>query len=167
MNHRSLSDLGELVKKIGLERLVVIAICGVVLIYFSNPSNLHKKKSVSKNESANKEISDDYCTLCEQKIRGMILKIKGIQDAEVYITLKSGREDVILQEEGESKNTVVYYRDGSGGQSPYIVKENEPEIEGIAVIIEGDDSPENILKITNMLLALFHVESHKISVIGI
>lgn len=43
---------------------------------------------------------------------------------------------------------------------------NTPEIEGIAVIAEGGDNPENILKISSVAQALFGVSSHKISVIG-
>ena len=166
MKKKSAFSVKNIIKMMGPEQLVIIALCGIALIVLSVPT---KKQGNTKNRKVvtQENVAADYCTYTEQKIRNMIVKINGITDAQVYLTLKSGREDVVLKESSGEREEVVYGRDETGGQTPYVIKENEPEIEGIAVIVKGDASPENILKITNMLLALFHIESHKISVIGI
>ena len=61
---------------------------------------------------------------------------------------------------------VVCEKDANGNEIPYVIKERLPQIEGIAVVAKGGDNPNNSLKITNTLEALFGIEAHKISVIG-
>ena len=72
------------------------------------------------------------------------MKFDGIESADVMITLKSDKTDHISA--SDNLNT---------------------EIEGVAVIIKGKYDSFTPLKITNMLLALFQIEQHKISVIGV
>ncbi|MDE7431753.1 MAG: hypothetical protein K2N34_07560, partial [Lachnospiraceae bacterium] len=131
--------------------------------------------------------TDEYCSKLEERLKELISKIDGVEQVSVMITLKCGSESVVLtevsyeqnekrdngsngvvseQKDYKNESVVVYEKDGNGNTTPYVIKENVPQIEGIAVIAKGGDNPENILKITSIAQALFNVDVHKISVIG-
>jgi stage III sporulation protein AG len=71
-----------------------------------------------------------------------------------------------VKESYKEEEAVVFEEDSEGNTIPYVIKENVPEIEGIAIVAEGGGNSENILKITGVVQALFGVSAHKISVIG-
>ena len=58
----------------------------------------------------------------------------------------------------------VYYEDGSGGKSPYVVKELEPNIEGVLVLAEGGDSAVVKQELLEAVQALFPIEAHKVKI---
>lgn len=69
-----LININNIIKNIGMEKLLIIAICGVVLVMFPSPDK--KIKSSKQTEimkragSQNIEISgDDYCERARKKIR--------------------------------------------------------------------------------------------------
>lgn len=186
-------DLNQIIKNIGMEKLLIIAVCGVVLVILSIPTDKKSGKTDANTtlETTKNEISlssDEYCAKLEERLKTLISKIDGVEQVEVMITLKCGSESVVLtevtyeqnekkdtgsngvvseQQEYKNESTVVYEKDEDGNTIPYVIKENVPQIEGIAVVAKGGDNAENILKITSIAQALFNVEAHKISVIGI
>ena len=186
-------DLNQIIKNIGMEKLLIIAVCGVVLVILSIPTDKKSGKTDANTtlETTKNEISlssDEYCAKLEERLKTLISKIDGVEQVEVMITLKCGSESVVLtevtyeqnekkdtgsngvvseQQEYKKESTVVYEKDEDGNTIPYVIKENVPQIEGIAVVAKGGDNAENILKITSIAQALFNVEAHKISVIGI
>lgn len=186
-------DLNSIIRNIGMEKMLIIAICGVVLVILSVPTDKNKKTDKSANNiqsSEDKQIgmtTDEYCSKLEERLKELISKIDGVEQVSVMITLKCGSESVVLtevsyeqnekrdngsngvvseQKDYKNESVVVYEKDGNGNTTPYVIKENVPQIEGIAVIAKGGDNPENILKITSIAQALFNVDVHKISVIG-
>lgn len=186
-------DINNIIKNIGMEKLLIIAICGVVLVILSVPGDKKKKESSGTKQVQNSEekqigmTTDEYCTKLEERLKELISNMDGVEQVHVMITLKCGSESVVLtevsyeqsekkdtgsngvvseQKEYKNESVVVYEKDGDGNTTPYVIKENVPQIEGIAVIAKGGDKPENILKITSVAQALFNVDAHKISVIG-
>lgn len=186
-------DISSIIRNIGMEKLLIIAICGVVLVILSVPTGKNKKEGSSVKStqgSEEKQIgvsTDEYCSKLEERLKELISKIDGVEQVSVMITLKCGSESVVLtevsyeqsekkengsngtvseQKDYKNESVVVYEKDSDGNTIPYVIKENVPQIEGIAVIAKGGDNPENILKITSVAQALFNVEVHKISVIG-
>lgn len=189
-------EIKNIIRNIGFDKLLIIALCGVVLIILSIPSSdKGNKREVTdksiKTGSEDSSISmsgEDYCEKLENRLEALLSKVDGISDVEVMITLKSTSESVVLTEVSYEKSNrkdtagtggvlseeniyrndsvVVYEKDSSGNTIPYVVKENVPQIEGIAVVARGGDEVQNILKITNALQALFNIDAHKISVIG-
>ena len=67
-----------------------------------------------------------------------------------YETTKD--ENVVLTEEGNSI------------KSPFVISEAAPQVEGVAVIAKGGDSPIVKEKITGIIKALFGIEINKIAV---
>lgn len=194
-NKSYLTALFEIAKGIGMDKLLIIAICGVVLVLLSIPSSGSKSKE-TQNEtqttagmvlSEHSISSNEYVTLLERKLEQFLLNVEGIGNVKVMITLedygekivlsekpysKSGQEDTDSQGGKSTKNEysqeeqVVYEKDSQGNEIPYVVKNKQPEIKGIAVIAQGGNDAKMVVKITNLIQALFGVAAHKISVIG-
>lgn len=182
----------KIIQNVGFDKLLMIAICGVVLIILSVPSG--KKSTVEKNDETKEQTviqtsmsSDDYCMQLEKRVEELLSKMDGISNVKVMITLKCTAESVVLSEVSYEKNdrkatsdnggtseensyqssqVTVYEKDSKGNEIPYVIKENVPQIEGIAVVAKGGENANNSLKITSTLEALFGIDAHKISVIG-
>lgn len=114
-------------KEIGLPKLIMIFIAGLIIIILSFPGIMNTKKPNENNEqSTNKSViqqndknttsygSNTYITEMENKLRSILKKVSGIGQVEVMITLKSSEEQVPLKDTPytqESLNEV----DGEGG----------------------------------------------------
>ena len=174
-------------REIGIEKLIVIFLCGVFLLVLSLPSGSTKKKVVVQEKDDTKEIAgqltqEEYVKSLEKRLKAMLLKIEGIQGAEVMITLKSSAEKVTLkdtpysqetttQKNGESENTAnritgeeaTVLVETEEGKEPYVIKEKEPVVEGVLILIEGMRADLKN-EISEAVEALFGVPSHKIKV---
>ena len=165
-----LININNIIKNIGMEKLLIIAICGVVLVMFPSPDKKIKSSKqteiMKRSGSQNIEISgDDYCERLEKRLENLISRINGIGKVNVMITLKA--TGIVNAKNSYKEDRVVVYEEGSDGNKiPYVTKEKAPEIEGIAVIAEGGNNADNVLKISEIAQALFGISSHKISVIG-
>ena len=97
------------------------------------------------------------------------------------MTLESRGERIVEKDTPESRKSVeetdssttdeqdwgeetVYYEDGSGGKSPYVVKELEPNIEGVLVLAKGGDSAVVKQELLEAVQALFPIEAHKVKI---
>ena len=168
-------------KKIGMDKWLLIALAGVLIVMSSIPTS---KKEVN-NDKTGKNIKE---TQTQQKMdsREYVENIDGIGKAEVMITLKTTGEDVILMEKPYSKSQVtenddtggsrttnelseeqrvIYITESDGTTVPYVLKEKEPEIEGIAIAAKGGGNKVKAVQIISMTEALFSVSAHKISVV--
>lgn len=180
----------EILRKIGMDKLLLMAVCGVVLVILSVPSKEEKSKTkVIKEDQSMMTVTDSlqtqYCEMLEKKVEELLSLVQGVGNVRVMLTLKCGSEEVALRKvdyeiskktgEGEKnasetqekqEESVILQKESGGTERPYIVRENMPVIEGIAVVAQGGDRPEISLKITSLLMSLFNLEAHKISVIG-
>lgn len=182
-------DFKELIRKIGIDKLIIILLCGIALVVLSVPTTKEEgtKKTVETNNTDIQISTDEYSEKLEKKLTDMLNNIEGISDVNVMITLQCGNESIVLtedtsqtserndsnseggvsvQKEYKNESVVVYEKNSDGETIPYVVKENVPKIEGVAVIAKGAEKTENMVKITSIVQALFDVEVHKISVVG-
>lgn len=181
-------------KEIGLPKLVVMLLCGMVLLgftfsdFFSNQddnSNLGGGVTQqSEKQSENLTESDEYTDAMENKLKQALSTVKGIGKVEVMITTKSSKELVPLKDNVHSEDSTKE-EDSTGGSrentstdnqeetvnksvdgdtTPFIVKEMKPEVEGVLVIAEGGDHSSTVSEIVDAVMVLFDVPSHKIKV---
>ncbi|HHU74035.1 MAG TPA: stage III sporulation protein AG [Clostridiales bacterium] len=129
--------------------------------------------------------ANTYITEKENKLKNILKKVSGIGDVEVMITLKSSKERITLKDtpytqeslkeddgEGGSRTNNSIQREEStvlvtnedGNSEPYIIKEIEPEIEGVVVIAQGGDNASVIKDIMEATQVLFNVPAHKVKV---
>lgn len=180
------------IKEIGLGKLVIIFLAGIFLIIVSFPDLLSQKEGSKTEEQkaiqatgVREQNADDYAAVLEAKLKMVLKKAEGVGDTDVMITLKSSKERVTLKDTPYQQETVnetdstggtrissnvnkgdesVMVSGGSGGTEPYVVKEIEPEIEGVVVIAEGGDQQIVIAEIIDAVQVLFDVPAHKIKV---
>lgn len=128
---------------------------------------------------------EKYIKQQEERLKSILSRIDGVGQVYVMITVKAGASRDILMEQdisyedtdetdssgGKRKkytysedNQTVYVTDENGNTTPYVISENAPKIEGVAVIAEGADSAVTKQKIINVIKALFDIEINKISV---
>lgn len=135
----------------------------------------------SQSEVTNENIR--YTTQMEEKLKEILENGKGIGKVEVMITLAASRETVlnkdtpyeetVEEQEGNEKKTSqtksrqeeTVLIETEEGQTPYVTKQYEPEIEGILVVVEGGGNPNVEAEVKEAILALFPIEEHKIKVL--
>lgn len=172
--------------EIGYIRLAILILCGVFLVLVSMPEKKEEillDEKVFTEQSAISDKNDIYVDKMEKKLKKTLEKIKGVGNVEVMITLAVSSEAVVNKDEsveesteiteGEDKRnsissvkgeeTVMTEEDGQ--QKPYIIKEVEPIVEGVIVVMEGGDNSIVVNAVTEAVQALFQVEAHKIKVL--
>jgi len=156
--------------------LIVVAV-GIVLILL--PTG--KKSGVGEPPKPSEgEMVYDTAEM-ERRICRLLGKASGVGRIEVMLTLKSDMEYVYADEydtsvsrrgsDGEvdsSKSERVNYktiRDGSGGESPILLKRLYPEYKGAVVICDGADNAAVKLRILSAISSLTGLRSDAITII--
>lgn len=131
---------------------LIIAI--LMLLWGGNSGD---RNNVPSNES---EISlNNYVKYQEEKLEKLISEIQGVSDPKVMITLRSGNEYVYASDSSEKSEKHVVVDDAL-----VCVKENLPEIEGIAVVCKGGNNDTVKEQITELLCSLFGLYSNHVYV---
>ena len=122
----------------------------------------------AKQES--KEEWKQYKEELEKQLKVILGKIQGCGDCGVMITFSDdGRvylDKDLLKQEGEgifkSEQKSVVYRQ-SEKDAPFVIRQDRPKVEGVVVVAEGGEHPQ--AKISEVLMSLFDLEMHKITVV--
>ena len=171
------------IKKIGLNKLLLILLAGVALIVIAAPM----EDRGEKNETVKQEetLVETYEELLEKRLTEVLSCVEGVGKTKVMITMKATGEKIVLKEtpytrsetseidsEGGSRDVkelsqsdaAVYIEGNDGSRTPYVVQETNPRIEGVIVIAEGGSDIYTVKEIIEAVSALFDVPSHKIKV---
>ena len=167
-----IEECKKIIQKIGLMRLVLVVVCGVLLLILSYPGGSSEPdlQEVSSSSVQSEETTtlEEYKKAREEELEELLQKVDGVGAAEVLITLKGSNEKVTLKdntsrgESNEEKTVLVENADRDSAR--YIVQEREPEIEGIVIVCQGGYDSVIKREITDAVSALFSIESHKIKV---
>lgn len=155
-------------------------------------NNINSKQNVEDandtlkdKTSSNKSQTQVYVDDLEERLEEALRKVEGVGEVEVMITLKGSKEIVVLKDEpfkeervnesdaeggkritsnhDKEENTVLVDNE-DGSNTPYIIKELEPQVEGIVIIAQGGGNPEIINQINEATQVLFGVPTHKVKV---
>ena len=162
----------ELLSDNGKKRKILLAtgIIGILLILLSEidlPFNHsdNNYKSVSSSDYA------DYVNGFENELKDILTDINGVGNCKVMITLKSTNEKIYAQnsdnsysESSNSRNNEYVIYESENGDSPILLKENFPAIEGVAVVCSGGDLPAVKENVINCVCALFNIPANRVSV---
>lgn len=186
-------------REIGLPKLILMLVAGLVLILLSIPDlipNGNGKSSSDENTIVSndgegledteegKGTEGEYIKTLEGKLEKVLVSVKGVGKVKVMITLSSSKEKVTLKdtpytnEESMEKDDAGGSREqskvskeeqsvlveGESGSVPYVLKENEPVVEGILVVAEGGGDVTIQNEIIGAVEVLFNVPKHKIKV---
>ena len=121
----------------------------------------------------------------ERQLVETLSQVEGVGEVKAAVTLETSGKRVVekdvpvstsdtsqTQGGGESQESfssdsqeeTVYERDSDGNETPYVVQETTPEIRGVVVVAKGGGDPVIQRQIQEAVMALFHVEAHKIKV---
>ena len=133
-------------KEIGLPKLIMIFMAGILIILLSFPGIFNSKKSTDDSiKDTNTEVlqnvtnttsydANTYRTEMENKLESILGKVSGIGEVEVMITLKTSKTQVPLKDypsTQESLNEV----DGEGGSRT----DNSVKSEESTVLVPDED----------------------------
>ncbi len=147
-------------KKSKTKLLVAVGIIGILLILLSEISFPTAKKDYTS-----------YAEQLDEKLTDIISSMEGVGKCRVMITLRSTSESIYAKNTENSQSTgsssqnseyVIY--DGGNGDSPILLQENFPDIEGVAIVCSGGDNIAVREKIIQCVSALFNISSNRISV---
>lgn len=129
---------------------------------------------------------EQYSSYLERKLKDQLLEMSGVGEVSVMITLNKTGRKIIAREEPIQKNstvendggggsrtiedykkddTAIYIRGESGIESPFILQQEQPEIEGVLVVADGGGDGQIQFQITEAVQALFGIEPHKIKIV--
>lgn len=191
MEMKGKQRIREIIQKVGMLRLMLIVLAGVLLLVLSLPSGENSLSGESQEESSDinsEEVALDamqqYAKNQERKTEEILSEVEGIGKVKVMLTLSSSEEKITLQnnsvteddsqeedqaggsrkqEKHESNQESVLVQK-EGEESPYVVQINSPAIEGVLVVAQGLDSSQMETEIIEAIQALFPIEPHKIKV---
>lgn len=163
---------------------IVIAIVGIAITFIPFGKGASGKDGVQKVQTVaqGNTTSLSYEQQLEKRLVTILQKMNGAGAVSVMITVTSNEEKV-LAEDVTSSTSNDQQQDQAGGtrhttsqstnqkvvlqsgNTPYVVKENKPEIQGVLILAEG--ASDSIVKseITDAVSKLLGVPVHKISVL--
>lgn len=138
-------------------------------------------------EDAEKIMADAqevYIRNLEKRLSDALAQMSGVGDVSVMITLNSSAEKVVEKDvetsdeavtesdsqggsritKNKSRGETTIYGDKDSSGEPYISKEISPRVEGVLVIAEGGDDALVKQNITEVVQALFGIDTHKIRI---
>lgn len=147
--------------------LIVAAVLGIVLILLSELdfSTPKAEESVQTGDYA------EYVSTLNDELTSVISSIDGVGDCKVMITLKNTKENVYAEnsetsssESSNSENNEYVIYNSENGDSPLLLKEEMPQVAGVAVVCSGGDSEAVRERIIDCVCALFDISSSHVSV---
>ncbi len=147
--------------------LIVAAVLGVVLILLSELdfSTPKAEESVQTGDYA------QYVSTLNDELTSVISSIDGVGDCKVMITLKNTKENVYAEnsetsssDSSNSENNEYVIYNSENGDAPLLLKEEMPQVAGVAVVCSGGDSEAVRERIIDCVCALFDISSSHVSV---
>lgn len=179
-------------RKMKREQWIVCGLAGLLLLVIATPvrktdssdtaENSAKEENVVHTESQLNNIRSEY----EQQLIEALSQVEGVGEVNVTVTMESTGKKIVekdipqdeqtsSQKDNEgmenstqsssTQETTVYEENENGSQTPYISSETYPEIRGVLVVAKGGGDPVIVQQIQEAVMALFHVDAHKIKVL--
>lgn len=144
---------------------------GILLLVIALPTSDSKEES-SQEEPEKEQLQiteeEDYKMQLEQELEELLRSVSGAGKVKVMITLKDQGEEIldkniISDETSHEQETVQFEKEDE--TVPYVTKTKTPSVEGVVVVAEGGGNSMVRTNLTEMVLALFPVETHKVKIV--
>ena len=170
---------------------MLLALFGILILVIVWPVGSKSKEadnqvseSVAGTEKRTYNYAEQNTASMELRLKENLENVDGAGAVQVMITVKNNGEQVVEKDKSYSESKTI--QSGDGGQnttaantsrsestvydrtdsgSPYVVKQLEPEIEGVLVAAQGAGDETVVNEITYAVQVLFDVPVHKIKVV--
>lgn len=183
---------GQSRKKLIENTAIVIVIGIIVIIAGGSIFGGNKSKEPSKAQQNSGSAGGSSLTAAssaddtELKLKSLLSQMQGVGKVDVMVTYYTSKEEVPAYDikrdqsstdekdseggtrrvsEEEYESTLAYEDSSSGGKSPVILKELEPEVKGVLIVAEGADSVVVRERVINAVAVLLDVPIHKVQVV--
>lgn len=182
--------LRELVEKVGMPKLIILVLAGIMLLVLSLPQGKSTesggtgKKTVQNGQELALDAMEAYAKKQEKSTEEILSQVAGIGKVKVMLTLAASEERVPLQDNDTTEEDTKEADSGGGNRdisryeskresiliqkdgedSPYVVQITAPSVEGVVVVAQGAASAGIQREIIDAIQALFPIEAHKIKV---
>ena len=161
------------------EQWIVYLLLGALLLVIFLPVDRKKDEEKAVEEipeqtsGKGEEVYTSQTEDLEGKLESALAQVEGVGAVKVVLSLESTNQKVVekdiptsrsSQESSGGEESTVYQTDSDGSETPYVIRENYPEIRGVLVVAEGGGDPVVVQQIQEAVMALFRVEAHKIKV---
>ncbi|MGI6011696.1 MAG: hypothetical protein ACOX8H_09410 [Ruminococcus sp.] len=179
----------EKLKKLKKEQLMVFfLLLGLLIVVMLPVRSEEKTETVQPEEALPTSQPEEQETLAgqlEQQLVDTLSQVEGVGRVKAAVTLETSGRKVVEKDvpvsdssssqtdqdggtqdsqSSSSEEETVYQRDSEGNEVPYVVQETTPEIRGVVVVAQGGGDPVVERQIQEAVMALFHVDAHKIKV---
>lgn len=171
-------------KKPGKDQILIGILVGVLLLVIALPPNSGTKQEQAGTAAVRNEETEETGPeeKMEQKLKKVLEQVEGVGKVQVMITLKSSGRKTVEKDESISEEksgggtdeagnegkrtekTTVFSRDNEGTETPFVIEETAPQVEGVLVAAQGGDNLTVAEDILDAAQVLFGVEAHKIKI---
>lgn len=137
---------------------ILLLILGVILLAVPT------KKTENSNTDTNTDISF-YTSEIENKLTDLLLKIEGIENVSIMITLENNGEQVLAENKSNSSTEYVIISNGNSDKG-IILTEIFPSVRGVAVVCTNGNDSAVREKITSLVSAALGIPTNRITVVG-
>lgn len=176
--------LRERIGQMKKNQWLILALMGVLLLVILMPLPDGQKAPETAVPATETRTEEKTENALEERLERVLGDVEGVGKVRVMITRVSDGKRIVekdrpVTERNTSRNgdgtsedsgemqkeeATVYVQGEDGSQTPYVMEQMEPEIQGVLVVAEGGGEPQTVRNITDAVMALFGVEAHKIKV---
>jgi len=182
MLDKLLKETKDTKKKKYLLIAIGIAILGIAITFIPTKKTLSHNTAQVVAPIGN--VTDDalsYEKALERRLTNILQKMEGVGQVSVMLTTFSNEEKVLAEEKTQDYEHQEEKDEAGGvriteknntnnkivlqsGNTPFIVKENKPQIEGVLVLAEGAGNSVVKTEIIESVASLLNVPVHKVAV---
>ncbi len=169
---------------IGTRNLCLLLLAAGLLLLSLAGNGKEKEREEPKpmQDEAQKEVEAGGTKELEERLKQLLLQIKGVGKAEVMITLADQGEKIVLKDQTANTQSLDE-ADGAGGsrvsitsekeeetiyendKTPFVTKEYTAQVAGVLIVCEGGADHDIVMDIVSATEALFGVPAHRIVVL--
>ena len=176
--------------KMTKENAVICILAGMLCCMVVWPTKEEKQTVNTSLElekvTDNKTLLNLYIENQEERLKNILVLVDGVGKVEVMIRASASKSYIVEKDVTTTSSSVsetdsqggtrqstdtqkseasLYTKDSSGNDVPWVIKEMEPEIEGVLVAAEGGSEEQVVREITQAVQVLFDIPVHKIKVV--
>lgn len=168
--------------------LAILLTAAILLLVFwptgSDSGTVQTPTEKDASVSVVTETETDERKNLENELKAMLEQVEGVGAVDVAITMESSGTRTVEKDVPSSQSSsaetdsgrknsqtaeateeqTVYLEQADGTKTPYVIRETMPEVRGVLVVAQGAGDPQVVSEIKEAVMALFHLDAHKIKV---